>query len=337
MQEARKIEGIQNYPFIFIDQEISSTYTPHAPSIFDKDGNIIPISSTKDQAGSYFFNDIIITIEKNKDIYIPVNGFIGNIATREDEFVVLLYTYTIDCNVQTPGRHRMGFNLITNYGNIISGDVYYDGGGVITKTMSITSGLSGTIRMSGYNPGYNGFYVPDKSIQFIVVDLPPKECYVPQVFVDVIAIFLKHSDLARPAYLNSEKALLLRRELVQKFKELCYKFTNSGYNTKSKDEEIERLKSLLQERDEEIQSLKGFGSNLNRGEDEIDQLKRSLDKSRKNVKDLRDRLTYRLGENQKLAIKKHECTRIVRIYKKEVEELENEMANLKSILKVYNI
>jgi hypothetical protein len=351
MQEARKIDGIQNYPFIFI-KNAGGYPSVHwdgknVKDVFDENGDVIPISTTC--VYPVLQKDIIVTVKQEPDgTYFPMGGSFGNIATREDEYVVLYYTYTRGEYSTNVNSYDMGFSLITNYGNIISGGLWSTCMGCPKSEIRrvTTSGLNVIISATGYMQkyGWSDCDCPDKYITFIPAALPPKECYVPQVFVDVISIFLKHTQLESDDRRGSNTFRKTNRELIQKFKEICYKFTHDGYNDKSKDEEIERLKSLLQERDKEIHALNDCNKmvyNLNRvvdeNADEIDQLQQALTESRRNTQDLRDRLSYRLAENIKMGKKKAECTRIVGTYKREVEELENEIANLRSTLNVYNI
>lgn len=366
MQEARKINGIQNYPFIFIkESEIKSK----SRDIFDGDGNIIPVVSTcinRDHT-PMVEPDKIVTIERLKDgTYHPFvgikifdetqraevvamqGGSIGatsytgkSIASRESEYIVFIYYFTSPKRITvyntTGPTANVGFGLITNYGNIISGHDMEISSIYAFSEIIIKNNNNNVWDISFFSQWSSKPRLGTFSIEFINADLPPKECYVPQVFVDVITIFLKHTQLVSNQFKE-------KRELVQKFKEICYKFTHGGYNDKSKDEEIERLKFALQERDKEIQSLKDCNkmvSNLNKvvdeNEDEIDQLQQALEESRKNLKEISDRLAYRVVANQKLERKKAECTRIYRDCNNKVTELEDEIANLKSILKVYNI
>ena len=321
-----------------------SNPTTIVKSAFNEEGNVIPIS-TSSVGGQMSANYILLGVYQEMVLgqYIEGSYYTGNlecqlnvhdprktvISTREDEFVVFIYTYSTNTELidnQKISSDRR-YALITNYGNILRGSFdkfKADISRITEKDNILTADISTWYHNYNWERGQCTL-----NTKLIEKELSPKECYTPQLFVDVIATFLKCSQVS--PYGDAYK------ELVQKFKELCYKFTHSGFSNKSKDEEIERLNKL-------VDSLKGsvkMVSNLNRvvdeNEDEIDQLKRELEKSRKNINDLRDKLSYRLLENRKLDTKKAECTRIVRIYKKEVEELENEMANLKSILKVYNI
>ena len=255
MEEAKTLSHIQTYPMVYIkkedlDDEIKDErghFIGH--KTFDQDGNVIPIICARaPHQTQIFLKDIVASVTKDDRLELGFNiydnypnqysGYMNK--TREDEKIVLVYTFTSGENKDQYGTlQAMGVSFITNYGNIVSGILYRDSvlGSMLSRVQHVSSfryDAPGGVSISGPQTG-NGARI-NMSVsagvkEFIYKPFPERQCYVPQLFVDVIATFLQYTNRKCVGYTNAINEDINIKEadkLLQKFKELCY-----NYNTKS--------------------------------------------------------------------------------------------------------
>lgn len=361
MEEAKPLTHIQTYPIVYIKKEdLDDTIHTidekgknlYSQRNFDDKGNVIPIIATSYQSiyGGFFMKDIVAMVRSEPalgerlevGIFYKRDEMDGRgghnysgtgIKTREDEKIVLVYTFASGKSNGGPNDiEKMAVSFITNYGNIISGIV---GNDIHTNCFQRINGFSYnytykepycSFSISGQASGRNdsgGAYTRNIRIELIEKPFPERQCYVPQLFVDVIATFLQYTNRSCSEGSLNVKNKKETDKLLVKFKELCYNFTTqSKPDTEqlkednkqlqktieelkiSKDEEIRRLKEELKlsrqkseklmDREDDIRALKEENSKLKKTVDKFeeayDKLETSNEALEEEIKDLKEEL-----------------------------------------------
>ena len=252
MEEARKIKGITNYPFFHIP---STFLSEGLDAKKDKDVISLGVGTTVN------FNETVVLLNSKMELH--PNGAWDPVETREDESIVLVLFTISDTNIQYGSNSQpiMKVSFITNYGNM--GSVEPGKSMADKRCFNISVHSSGnrvgvSWRWSSvYGDGRGDYGHTSNTLRKI--ELPPKECYVPQFVVDVISTFLNFTKSGNPS-------------LIPKFKKLCYDFTHGLIGDTKKKEECDRR---LAQYEQAIDDLESENEKLRR---KISQYEKAFDK-----------------------------------------------------------
>lgn len=247
------------------------------------------------------------------------------IKTRPDEYIVLILYDIRDCKCNTPTNwwKKKRTTFITNYGNISV--LFYNTDDDIRSVSSspfstrdrITLFINGSLNGSlNYNEVSSS-----RTFNFTEKELPPKECYTPQLFVDVISTFLN----CIKSFSNEGFADRGRSTPYQNFKKLCLEFHETFGLSAEKNIKLQKENEKLKKTITELKSDVAEDVSLIR----IFELESENETLKKTNQEYKSNFALLQLENEKLKKTISQYDSAFNVLEKEKERLEQELLELK--------